>query len=68
MYEKLYEKFGSQEAIAEAIGVTQKTVHTWSRGSYPSSTNARKIAEVLGCTIGEVYDQLGGNIKRKADE
>jgi len=57
MYNKLYEKYGSQEAIAEAVGVTQKTVHTWSRGSYPSSTNAIKIAEILGVSIGDVFDK-----------
>lgn len=57
MYNKLYEKYGSQEAIADAIGVTQKTVHTWSRGSYPSSTNATKIAEILDVSIGDVFDK-----------
>lgn len=60
IYKRLYEKYGSQESVANAVGVSQKTVHTWSRGSYPSIPNAERIGELLGVTKGEVLDGWKG--------
>lgn len=65
IYKKLYEAYGSQEAIARAVGVSQKTVHTWSRGSYPSIANAQKIGEMLDISLGEVFDEWTSSSRKK---
>lgn len=57
----LREKNGlTQVALAEAIGVTQACVAMWENGkALPNSDKLPKLAEVLGCTIDELYRTEG---------
>lgn len=57
IYEELYQKFGSQEAIAQAIGVSQNAVKRWKYGGGARRKNLEKIAAVLEISIGEVYER-----------
>ena len=46
----------TQVELAEAIGVSQVTVSDWERrGIMPKADKLPKIAEVLGCSIDELY-------------
>ena len=46
----------SQEELGNAVGVSQMAVSFWENGkSYPSAAILPKIADVLGCTIDELY-------------
>ena len=53
----LREKVGiTQMKLAEDIGVTQACVAMWETGkAFPNSDKLPKLAEVLGCTIDELY-------------
>lgn len=54
---RLREKKGiTQAALAGALGVKPQAVGKWERGDgYPRATLLPKLAEVLGCEIGELY-------------
>lgn len=39
--------FGSDEALAHAIGVSNTTVHRWRKGSHPEVTQLRQLVEPL---------------------
>ncbi len=46
----------TQEELAEAIGVTQACVAMWETGkALPNSDKLPKLAEVLGCSIDDLY-------------
>ncbi len=53
----LREKIGlTQVGLAEALGVTQACVAMWENGkALPNSDKLPKLAEVLGCTIDDLY-------------
>jgi len=47
----------TQGALAEAIGVTRKTINTVERGHYvPSTVLALRLARVLGCTVESLFE------------
>lgn len=46
----------SQQKLAEELGVSQSTVAMWETGDRrPRSTQLPKLAQVLGCTIDELF-------------
>ena len=46
----------TQEALAEAVDVTRKTINTVERGRFvPSTVLALKLAAVLGVRVEEVF-------------
>jgi putative transcriptional regulator len=51
----------TQQALAEAIGVTRQTVIAIEKGKYsPSLEVAFKIAEVFSVTLDQVFQYQGG--------
>ena len=49
----------TQAGLAEALGVTQACVAMWETGkALPNSDKLPKLAEVLGCTIDELYGKV----------
>lgn len=57
VYEMLYEKYGSQEAIGRALGMSQNAVKRWKAGGGARRETIEKIAEDLGLSVGEVYEK-----------
>lgn len=57
IYDLLYEKYGSQEAIGKALGVTQNAVKRWKAGGGARRETVEKISEDLDLPIGEVYEK-----------
>jgi len=48
----------SQRALAEGIGVTQQAVAKWETGgAYPRGEVLVKLADLLHCTIDELFDR-----------
>ena len=48
--------------LAEAVGVSKKTIQRIQEGKYePSLRLAYKIADVLDCRVDEVFPRIGGN-------
>ncbi len=46
----------SQSELAQKVNVNQTAVSQWERGIVtPSLDNAKRLADVLGCTIDELY-------------
>lgn len=46
----------TQTKIAELLGVTQGAVARWEKGSsYPRVGKAKKLAELYGVTLDEIY-------------
>jgi putative transcriptional regulator len=46
----------TQAALAEAVGVSRKTINTVENGVFtPSVTLALKLARALGCTVGDLF-------------
>lgn len=46
----------TQEQLALAVGVSRTTVTMWEAGeSMPTSNKLPKLAQVLGCTIDELF-------------
>ena len=46
----------SQKELADALNISQAAVTNWERGeSLPSSDKLPKIAEVLNCTLADLY-------------
>ena len=54
---KMRERAGlTQEKVAERMEVKQSTVAAWEAGRYlPEANKLPKLAEVLGCSIDELY-------------
>ena len=53
----------SRKQIADAVGVSDVAVYYWEIGRQkPSADKLPKLAELLGCSIDELFDQrpLGG--------
>lgn len=51
----------TQQALADAIGLTRQTVIAIEKNKYsPSLEAAFKIAEVFGVTLGEVFQYRAG--------
>ena len=51
----------TQQALADAIGLTRQTVIAIEKSKYsPSLEAAFKIAEVFGVTLGEVFQYRAG--------
>ncbi len=47
----------SQRDLANYLGVDQSAVAKWETGvSLPSADKLPKLAQILGCTIDELYD------------
>lgn len=53
----LYEKYGSQAAIGEALGMSQNAVKRWKAGGGARRETIEKISKDLGIPIGEVYEK-----------
>lgn len=46
----------TQAKFAEYMGVTQSTVSQWEAGTvFPAAAKLARMAEVLGCTVGELF-------------
>lgn len=46
----------TQAALAEAVGVSRKTINTVENGVFvPSTTLALRLAEALGCRVEDVF-------------
>jgi len=46
----------TQAALAEAVGVSRKTINTVENGVFtPSVTLALKLARALGCQVGDLF-------------
>lgn len=46
----------SQEKLAEALSMDRSTVAKWETGdSYPRGETLAKLADLLGCTIDELF-------------
>ncbi len=56
IYKLLHEKYGSQEAIGKALGVSQNAVKRWKAGGGARRETIEKISQNLNMTIGEVYE------------
>lgn len=51
----------TQEKLSQELGVTQSAVAKWETGeSSPLSEKLPDLARVLGCTIGELFDEPKG--------
>lgn len=57
VYEMLYEKYGSQEAIGKALGMSQNAVKRWKAGGGARRETIEKIAKDLELSVGEVYEK-----------
>ncbi len=54
--ERRAERGLTQEALAEAVGVTRKTINTVERGRFvPSTVLALKLAAALGSRVEELF-------------
>lgn len=52
----------TQDELAKKMDVTRSTVAMWETGkALPNSDKLPKLAEVLGCTIDELYGNINGN-------
>ena len=50
----------TQAELAEKMGVTQAVVSAWEREIYlPRSRQLPQLAEVLGCSISELFEDPG---------
>lgn len=58
----------SQQKVAEQMGITQQAVARWEAGTaYPRGKTLNKLADVLGCTIDELYGRdLPGKAERES--
>lgn len=46
----------SQKELADALNISQAAVTNWERGkSFPTSDKLPEIAEVLNCTLADLY-------------
>jgi phage repressor protein C with HTH and peptisase S24 domain len=60
----------SQKALADAIGVSQPTIHKIITGQTENSRHLWKIAKALGCTVDDLSNdslQLWGGIKKSTE-
>jgi putative transcriptional regulator len=49
----------TQAALAEAVGVSRKTINTVENGIFvPSTTLALKLAAALGCRVEDIFHLL----------
>ncbi|MFL6861748.1 MAG: helix-turn-helix transcriptional regulator [Allosphingosinicella sp.] len=54
--ERRAERDLTQAALAEAVGVSRKTINTVENGVFtPSVTLALKVARALGCAVGDLF-------------
>lgn len=56
IYKLLHKKYGSQEAIGKALGVSQNAVKRWKAGGGARRETVERISEDLEIPIGEVYE------------
>lgn len=57
MFKRLVEKYGNQSAVAEAFGVSATAVSKWKSGqTFPNRRILQEIADELGVSVGEVYE------------
>jgi putative transcriptional regulator len=50
----------TQAALAEAVGVSRKTINTVENGVFvPSTTLALKLARALGCPVEDIFSLEG---------
>jgi len=43
--------------LAKELGLPQQTVYSWANGrTQPSYDNMDKLCEILGCTIGDLFE------------
>jgi transcriptional regulator with XRE-family HTH domain len=45
----------TQAELAERVGVSQATVSSWERDVQPSAGSTYKLAQVLGCTMEDLF-------------
>lgn len=56
----------TQKQLAETVGVEQQTVCGWERGRFePRMSMLPRIAEALGCTIDDLFDESKGKTSGK---
>lgn len=66
MFKELLRKHGSQAEIARALGVSRMAVNKWFNGkTFPSRKTAERIANDLGVSLGEVYNQANKKQRTK---
>lgn len=65
IYELLHKKYGSQEAIGKALGVSQNAVKRWKAGGGARRETVEKISKDLDITVGEVYENWRENKESK---
>lgn len=60
--EALLTKYGkTEEEISDGLNVPKEKVNEWIRtNSFPTATQCVKLAEILGCTLEEVYIEIIG--------
>ena len=52
----------SMEEMAQELGITRQTLAAWETGqSWPSAAMLPRIAQMLGCGIGDLYDTENHN-------
>lgn len=57
-----------QKFVAERVGMKQQQLSDWEKGiAYPRIDKAIRLAEVLGVTIGELYEETF-KTEEKVDE
>lgn len=46
----------TQKQLADRVGVERSTVAKWEAGAaFPAASKLPKLAEVLGCTVGDLF-------------
>lgn len=57
--ERRFEKGMTQAELAKAANVEQSSISRYERGHWkPTGKTAKKLADVLGCTVGELMRGL----------
>lgn len=49
------QKIGTQDEVAQLLGVDPKRVKAWEQGRRPSGKEIRKVAKVMNMTEGEAW-------------
>lgn len=58
-FEEIRKKIGTQKELAELLNIDRTTVCKWEKGiSYPRRNVLRKLKELTGLEIGEIYQAI----------
>lgn len=59
IFKDIRKTFGNQKELGKLLGVKQVTVSKWELGkSYPRRNVLRKLKELTGLEIGEIYQAI----------